>query len=137
MTTNTVTTDKKAKGLPYLKNKNATKHGLRASGLPKGCSYIEGQVSAFRRYVREQLGEMTLWQEATLQSACRHETRALLAARWLRLEGEALTVHERVALSKTISDATTSRDKALRGIGLDVPPDPIDLKTYIVEGNGE
>ncbi len=120
-------------GAPF-KNKNATKHGLRASGLPSGCKYIEGQISAFRRYIREEVTDLSLWQEATLQSACRHETRALLAARWLRLEAKKLSIAERVALVKTVSDATDARDKCLKAIGLDEPPDPLDLTGYL-EGN--
>jgi hypothetical protein len=103
-------------------NKNATKHGLRASGLPKGCAYIQGQIVSFRRYVRNELADLSLWQEATLQSACRHETRALLAARWLRLEAGELPIKDRVALLKTISDATDKRDACLKAIGLGKPP---------------
>lgn len=103
-------------------NQNATKHGLRASGLPRGCAYLESQLTAFRRYVRSEMqrdGSTTIYQEAVLQSAVRHETRALLAARWLRKEGEKLKLPDRIALLGTISSATDSRDKCLEKLGLD------------------
>ena len=121
MTTDTQKPEKGKRGAP-LANKNATKHGLRASGLPPGCTYVQGQISAFRRYVRNELGQLSLWQEATLQSAIRHETRALLAARWLRLNEDKLSIAERLNLLKTISDATDRRDKCLAAIGLDGKP---------------
>jgi hypothetical protein len=64
-------------------------------------------------------GSTTIYQEAVLQSAVRHETRALLAARWLRKEGEKLKLPDRIALLGTISSATDSRDKCLEKLGLD------------------
>jgi len=120
---------KKGRSGPPKGNHNATRHGLRASGLPPGCTYIEGQISAFKRYVRAELGgTLSTWQEATLQSACRHETRALLAARWLRLEAKALTISERAKLLDCIGRASDQRDKCLMALGLDRDPmaDAID-----------
>ena len=123
MTRNNKNRIKGKPGAPFGNHNAVTKHGLRASGLPPGCTYILGQVSAFRRYVRQEMGApLSTWQEATLQSACRHETRALLAARWLRLEAKMLTIGERAKLLDTISNATDRRDKCLQSIGLDRDP---------------
>ena len=123
MTDTMTTPDKTAeKGGPPAGNKNATRHGLRASNLPPGCSYLEGQLTAFRRYVRTELvardGATSTYQEAVLQSCVRHETRALLASRWLRKELD-LRIDQRISLLREISHATDSRDKCLRLLGLD------------------
>ena len=126
VTTDTLTTTemppKHGPGAP-LGNKNRTKHGLRASGLPPGCSYLEGQLASFRRYVRDELesqhGPVELYAEAVLQSAVRHETRALLCARWLRLSGEELDIDKRASLLRDMSSATDARDKCLKILGLD------------------
>jgi len=104
-------------------NKNATRHGLRASGLPKGCLYLQSQLTAFRSYFRHELeakhGTTSMYEEAVLQSATRHETRALLASRWLRIEGEDLKIEHRITLTREIGNATDSRDRCLRLLGLD------------------
>jgi len=57
--------------------------------------------------------------EALLQSAVRHETRALLAAKWLRDQDGKLNLEQRLQLLATISAATDSRDKCLVRLGLD------------------
>ena len=104
-------------------NKNATRHGLRASSMPKGCGYLQSQLTAFRRYIRHEIvlrdGRTTTYQEAILQSATRHETRAALAGRWLRIEGETLTIDQRVMLLRELGNATDARDRCLRFLGLD------------------
>ncbi len=103
-------------------NANAIRHGLRASSLPDGCAYIEGQVKTFRRYVRDLLvdrhGECSVYQEAVLQSAIRHEQRALLASRWLRIEPD-LDLNQRLALTDAVAKASDNRDKCLQKLGLD------------------
>lgn len=103
-------------------NQNAIRHGLRASSLPAGCAYIEGQVKTFRRYVRDLLeqqhGNVTVYQEAVLQSAIRHEQRALLASRWLRIEKE-LDLNQKLALTAAVANASDARDKCLQKLGLD------------------
>jgi len=104
-------------------NRNRTKHGLRAVRSPKGCSWIDSSLTAFRRYVQDEIlsrdGGATLYQEALLQSACRHEQRAMLAARWLRVGGDSLPLSEKLALTKAVCDATDARDKCLDRLGLD------------------
>ena len=134
-TTETNTPAKNRGGAP-LGNKNRTRHGLRASSLPAGCSYIEAQLASFRRYVHELVaardGGVSIYQEATLQSACRHEQRALLAARWLRVDFDKLNVDQRVSLTRDISNATDARDKCLKALGLDGKPDDALAALYSV-----
>jgi hypothetical protein len=75
-----------------------------------------------RRYFVEALQtmrEINSFDDALLQSACRHEARAMLAAKWLRDEGKNLAINERLSLTATISNATDSRDKCLKLLGLD------------------
>jgi len=79
---------------------------------------------------------MDLWQQTRLQTACRHETRCQLAARWLKKEGDKLDVKDRMALLKAISDGSDRRDAALKEIGLGKPPEPQTLAGYI-EGKVE
>lgn len=78
---------------------------------------------AFRRYLRDELternGSTSTYEEALMQSAVRHETRGLLAARWLRKECNELNINERLALLKEIGKSTNSRDKCLRELNLD------------------
>lgn len=104
-------------------NANRTLHGLRASGLPASATYLEGQLRAFRSYVRGELAargvDAGILHEALLQSAVRHETRALLAAKWLRDQDGELSLDQRLQLLTTISAATDSRDKCLFRLGLD------------------
>ena len=111
-------------GGPPIGNQNAMSSGLRASSLPRSARFIEDQTRVFRRAMRDAVQERTgapatLFEEALLLSAVRHETRAQLAGRWLRIEGEKLDVEKRLALLKTISDASDQRDRCLQRLGLD------------------
>lgn len=106
-------------------NHNRTRHALRAATLPPSCKYIENAIRTFRRYVFDLLVEQSggadpsFTAQAVLQSACRHEQRALLCARWLRIDHDTLSATERVAIARDISNATTARDAALKQLGLD------------------
>lgn len=106
-------------------NRNALRHGLRASKLPAGCKYIEIAVNSFRRQIEDAVSESVaqsgVMQAALVHSACRHERRAQLAERWLRINAD-LPLNERLGLLKTISDATDSRDRCLERLRLDVAP---------------
>jgi hypothetical protein len=58
-------------------------------------------------------------QEVYLQSACRHEKRAALAERWLRLEADPDKPSEyKISLLTQMSAATDARDKCLERAGL-------------------
>ncbi len=102
-------------------NGNAVRHGLRGSKSPAGCSYIDKQTRSLRAAILGELaerGDLSLYREALAQSCLRHETRALLAARWLR-EKKDLDLEKRLALVATISRATDDRDRCLARMGLD------------------
>lgn len=109
-------------------NRNATTHGSRGwlalGSLPKGASYVRRLLGEMRRRletaVLDNSGELGAYELAVVQTACRHEGRALLAGRWLRLEGDSLDVSVRLALLNTIGSASDSRDKCLRLLGLDL-----------------
>jgi hypothetical protein len=62
-----------------------------------------------------------------IQSACRHEARALLLQRKLRNEVESLTTDQYLAVLRDLSAATEARDRALKGLKLDEPIRPLDL----------
>jgi hypothetical protein len=108
---------------------------------PKGCSHVRRLVGRMRveleNAVQSLCGSVSLYQAALIQSACRHEGRALLLTRWLRTESDGarkqagdasdkpggLTVGERLAILKEIGNATDSRDRCIRGLGLVEAPD--------------
>lgn len=102
-----------------LKNRNAYRHGLRSNQTSDPV--VNNQLRAFRRSIREELagvnGLPTVAQEALLQSAVRHETRALLAGHYLRREAK-LPIARRMELLAAISAATAERDKVLRQLGI-------------------
>src|ERR1700733_3186235 len=131
------------------KNSNAIRHGLLAVKLPKGCSYIRRSVSTFRAAIEEEVivrfREITTYRAALINSAVRHEQRALLLQRWLReatdsqtashsLQAQAvdgkhtstiskqtgLGIMDRAQLLAQISAATDARDKCLERLGLSI-----------------
>lgn len=115
---------------PPIGNTNNLRHGLqsaqvlRLSKLPEELEFIARAVRVFRKYARHELEIKTgrplnVYETAVLQSCCRHETRAALAGRWLRELGPGATIEQRLALTKTISDASDQRDKCLQRLGLD------------------
>jgi hypothetical protein len=115
---------------------------LTTGRWPKGCSYVAKVMRAMRR----ELEELVTRQQAKvppsapflIQSACRHEGRALLLQRKLREQAETLSVDQYVSLLDGISRATTARDGCLKGLGLDKVPGPIDAwdAYYQSAGNG-
>jgi hypothetical protein len=113
-----------------LANKNRMTHGQRGwlvtGSLPKGASWIRRVVGEFRRQIESAVlalhGEVTPYASAVAQSATRHEARALLAGRWLKQQGESLSLSERLQLLATIGTATDSRDKCLERLGLNRSP---------------
>lgn len=115
---------RRSKGGQML-NRNATKHGLRMalSRLPLGASFIRRQIDVFRRELEAAVvavhGSITITRAALVQSACRHETRAALIARWLAREPD-LDLDKRLTLLRDLSAATSSRDATLAKLQLDV-----------------
>jgi hypothetical protein len=112
------------KGAGKRGNRNSMKAGLFAiASLPKGASYIRRLTAALRREVenavREKLGEISLYHSALAQAAARHECRALLCQRWLRLHSDTMTHTERLSYLDAIGRATDARNRSLKEIGLD------------------
>ncbi|MBL8830293.1 MAG: hypothetical protein JNM18_25170 [Planctomycetaceae bacterium] len=69
--------------------------------------------------VVQKTGGLTPYQAALIQSAVRHEARALLLQRWLKTSIDTLSVADKLAFLRDISAATGSRDTCLRQAGLD------------------
>jgi len=122
-------------------NTNAIRHGLKGGKLPADCQYIENRCNALRRQVEAALiavkGAIGIVDAAAVNSVLKWERHGLLAAHWLRKEAAKLNPSERLKFSEAIAKASDARDKALRSLSLDVKPEPIDLKTYLIEGNGK
>jgi hypothetical protein len=114
------------KGGAPPKNRNRTTTGIRGfmvtGSLPKGASYVRRVLSEFRQQlladVTEATGSVSTYGVALIQSATRLECKSLLAGRWLKLEGEKLSVAERMNLVNQIADATLARDRILEKLGL-------------------
>ncbi len=112
-------------------NQNRFEHGLRGAlslgSLPPGASYVRKLVGRFRRAVEQTAldvhGSLGLYELSLAQSATRHELRAVLATRYLRDSGDGLPLADKLALLKTISDATDARDRCLRSLRLDTKPE--------------
>jgi hypothetical protein len=140
-------------------NTSAQRHGLRSSRLPKGCGSIANSTGELRANLEAELlkrGPITTYQAALVQSCVRHETRAQLLARWLRLAEEpethaesqtpktsdgsetstltkrqGLGVLDKAALLRDISAATDSRDKCIEKLKLDGGDPAADLKAIL------
>lgn len=111
------------------------RYGLVGGKLPKGCQYIENRVNGLRRQVESAIvelkGEIGIVDAANVNSILKWERHGLLAAHWLRHEAGKLSPTERLKFSEAIAKASDARDRAIRSLGLDVPPEPIDLRQYI------
>jgi hypothetical protein len=133
--------DKDSKGRFAKGNRAALVHGCFSLGkLPKGASHVRrlvGQLrAALRRLVREKDGGITLAQDGLIQSACRHELRALLLTRWLR-EAEALPLRDRLSVVREIGWATDCRDRCLKALGLDRASTIDPLSAWFASGNAQ
>ena len=112
---------------PARSNKHALKHGGFASfttgRLPKGCAYVQRTVNALRRVLEQAVvdrhGDLSTYHAATVQTACRHECRALLWQRWLRERAATMATMELLAVTKEIAAASDARDRCLRSLGID------------------
>jgi hypothetical protein len=102
-------------------------HGLRmwnATGkMPKGCSYLQGFLNQFRKELEKAVeaehGKIGIYHAALIQTATRHEGRALLCQRLLRKKADTMTPEQTLVYAREIGNASDSRDKALKAAGLD------------------
>lgn len=114
-------------------NVNGLTHGMRSSAAvmnvrfnlgkwPTKLKRIEQAANLFRRAIEAAVvdahGSVGVYHAALIQSAARWETRAMMAQRWLRLYIEELSLPDKLACSKAISEASTARDKCLERLGL-------------------
>ena len=117
-------------------NRNAIKSGVYsflANGrYPKGAEYVGRLIGQLRLslegIVMERESEVTVYNAAVIQSACRHEGRAQLLQRWLREldKGGSPSIQDRLAILKEIGNASDARDKCLKALGLHEKPQEED-----------
>lgn len=109
-----------------LKNRNNVGPGvdsfLATGRFPKGASYIGRLVRQLRialnTAVEQRHDAKCLYHDAVIQSAIRHEARALLWQRWMRVNDK-LSTDQLLAITREIGSATDARDKCLRLLKLD------------------
>lgn len=118
-------------------NTNHVAHGLYGVGLPKGAQRVGRRINAFRRSlceaVEEAAGRIDLHAAATIDSACQWLRHGLLAARWLRLEHDRLTLDQRLTFSREVAKAATERDRCIRQLHLDKPLGAFDAASIYID----
>jgi hypothetical protein len=104
---------------------NNIKHGARsylATGkLPDGCGSIQKALARLRRELNaaiEAKRTRSIADDLAVQGVMRFEGVALLWMRWLAEPGNALTIDQRLAITKEIRAATADRDRAVAGLKL-------------------
>jgi len=106
----------------YNKSSYTIKHGLTAGRLPRGASYVTKMTNCLRksldRAVMERYGDLDVWHNSVIVSAIRWERHSLLCQRWLREDCDNLTPMEKLAYSREVARASSSRDKCLLLLGL-------------------
>ena len=117
-------------------NRNAIRTGvysfLTTGKYPRGASYVGRLIGQLRHSLESIVlgreGEVSVFNAAVIQSACRHEGRAQLLQRWLReIDGggnvkKPPSLQDRVSILREIGNASDSRDRCLRALGLHEKP---------------
>lgn len=131
-------TPRKSKGGAPVGNRNRQRSGVAAFAktgqLPRGCSNIAKQVNVIREMleiaVQQRHGQISVYHALLIQSCLRHEARAGMLTRWLRLvckDGETPeNLTERLAVARELSASTDSRDRCLKLLQIDSIPDAED-----------
>jgi cytosine/adenosine deaminase-related metal-dependent hydrolase len=124
-TVTTLATMPKGGGKPG--NKNALRHGLRASNLPPGCGGIANSTDDYRNGLEAAelaaRGCISITAAGHINTATRWERTAQLLARWLRLRCDTMSDADRLAYATGIAKASECRDRAVRALNLDAEPD--------------
>ncbi|MBS0208722.1 MAG: hypothetical protein JSS27_07190 [Planctomycetes bacterium] len=115
-------------------NGNSIRSGLTAAlatgNLPRGCGWVRALVKGLKRALEAAVvtnkGQLSIYDAALIQTACRWEQHALLAQRWLRLEGVAMNADQRLAYSRDVARSSAERDKCLKALGLEKPLNVLD-----------
>ena len=108
-------------------NTNAVTHGrysfLANGRLPRGCSYLHGLLANLRRELEaavfQKFGEVSFFHGCVVQEAIRHEGRAQLCQRYLRLDAKDMGHGDRLVYLREIGAATKERNRCLRLLRLD------------------
>ncbi len=129
-------------------NGNAIRSGvysfLATGSYPRGAGYVRRLIGQFRHSLEDTVlqrdGEVSLYDGAVIQSACRHEGRAQLLQRWLR-EVNAddsngnNSIQDRLSILREIGNATDARDKCLKSLRLHEKPEEDDTWPTITVTN--
>lgn len=117
-------------------NENRVRHGVyswaAAGKVPtsiKGGAHLRSMLRALQAGLLTEVERFkdrpaTLYEQAVITSAVRHEGRARLLEKLLAEAWGKMTTVERVAVLKEIGSASDSRDKALKAVGLDERREP-------------
>jgi hypothetical protein len=111
-------------GMSGKRKRKPTKqrHGMIWAALPRGCGWIRTVATKFRRSLEEAVvearGGLTLLDAATIDSATRWQTSALVCGRWLRLHEATMSHLERLQFIREIARFGSERDKCLRQLRL-------------------
>jgi hypothetical protein len=121
-------------------NENARRHGQRCrfglmiGGGPKATRYITAKLCVFREALEQAVivahGEVGLLHAAAISTALRWERASALSTKWFRENGDAMTVLDRVALQKSIAEASERRDRALEKLKIDAKPSDLWAAVY-------
>jgi hypothetical protein len=107
-------------------NSNAIRVGTKSvfttGRWPKGASYVAKLGWRLRRLLESEVyeahGEISVSNQATIQTCCRHEIRALLVQRWLR-ESPDMEIEAKVRMLAEIGKASDARDRCLKALEID------------------
>jgi hypothetical protein len=112
-----------------FKSGRGCRNRLAVGKLPKGCSWINSLIGAFRRELERSVldahGVLDYKAALIIQSAARHEQAALLAQRWLRLSSENMSHGERLSYLQAIAAESDKRDRCIERLKLDIDPQTI------------
>jgi hypothetical protein len=122
------TTPAPSKGGGPIANQNALKHGVsawtRRGKLPRKYKALRAELRSLGDDIEAEIVSLkgrqpTLYERAVVSTVVRHHGRLALLERWLAAEHATMPLADRLAVLKSIGDASTARDKALASIGLD------------------
>jgi hypothetical protein len=130
---------------PKPGNKNALKNcskidrrGLTVGELPTAMISVKREGRKYRRYVEQAVLDC----KGVIDDLDNHLIDAAVGctmsagiARWLfRNRYKEMTITDIRATSKEIRDAKSERARLVRQLELRIQPEPVDLKTYLIDG---
>ncbi len=117
-------------------NRNNLRHGLRGIGkLPDCMAYLEHQLNNFRRQLEDAVmlakGDVNITDASLINSALKWEYHGRQAQRWLAQKADELSPDQQLRFSAEVAKASDARDKAIRALNLDAPPEAPTLSSYL------